>query len=98
LILACDGLWDVMTHDQAADFVHKARQAGQNPEEVARALVFEALRKKTDDNVTVIVVYIDSLTPQTTTTVITEAPTGQTNTGDTEMTVDDSASNEEPGQ
>jgi len=56
LILACDGLWDVMTHDAAADFAKQRIAAGETAEQVAHSLVSEALRKKTEDNVTVVVV------------------------------------------
>jgi len=59
LILACDGLWDVMNHQNAAEFVHKFYQEGKSPQEVAQLLVQEALRKRTEDNVTVIIVYIN---------------------------------------
>lgn len=56
MILACDGLWDVMNHLQAAKFVQEKIKAGQNAKEVAHSLVQEALNKKTEDNVTVIIV------------------------------------------
>eukprot|EP01128_Nolandella_sp_AFSM9_P004698 TRINITY_DN214_c0_g1_i2.p1 TRINITY_DN214_c0_g1~~TRINITY_DN214_c0_g1_i2.p1 ORF type:complete len:205 (+),score=47.19 TRINITY_DN214_c0_g1_i2:399-1013(+) len=59
LILACDGLWDVMNHQTAADIVHRFYQEGKNPREVAHLLVHEALRLRTEDNVTVVVVYIN---------------------------------------
>jgi len=59
LILACDGLWDVCSHEQAAQFVHNAFQAGKSSEQVAKDLVKHALDLKTDDNVTVVVVKID---------------------------------------
>jgi len=58
LLLACDGLWDVMNHQSAAEIVHRFCQEGKDPTEVAQLLVQEALRKRTEDNVTVIVVYI----------------------------------------
>jgi protein phosphatase PTC1 len=58
LILACDGLWDVCTHEEAAALVHKHFEAGKTSEEVATALVRHALDEKTDDNVTVVVVKI----------------------------------------
>lgn len=65
LIVACDGLWDVMEDQQAVDlvrnFVHdknsihslKSRQ-----EKVARYLIDEALRRGSTDNVTVIVYWL----------------------------------------
>jgi protein phosphatase 2C family protein 2/3 len=58
LLLACDGLWDVMNHQTAAEIVHRFCEEGKDPTEVATLLVQEALRKRTEDNVTVIVVYI----------------------------------------
>jgi len=59
LVLACDGLWDVMTHKEVAELTHKTFNEGKTPSEVARHLVRTALNKKTEDNVTVIVVKID---------------------------------------
>ena len=56
LILACDGLWDVMNHSQAAEFAKSKIAEGESAKGVAAALVSEALRRKTEDNVTVIVV------------------------------------------
>lgn len=57
LILACDGLWDVMKHEEAADFVNKHRAQGKTANEVAKALVREALNKRTEDNVTIVLVF-----------------------------------------
>jgi len=59
LILACDGLWDVMTHQEAADFAQKQKAQGKSAKETAQALVRESLAKKTEDNVTCIVIYFN---------------------------------------
>jgi len=59
IILACDGLWDVCSHDEAAKFVHNAFVSGKNASEVSVALVQHALDLRTDDNVTAVVVKID---------------------------------------
>lgn len=59
MVLACDGLWDVMKHDEVAELTHKLFQEGKSPDQVAEQLVKTALYKKTDDNVTVVVVKID---------------------------------------
>jgi protein phosphatase 2C family protein 2/3 len=60
LVLACDGLWDVMNHQQVSDFVIKARyEQNKNPAEISKMLVREALNKRTEDNVTAIVVCLD---------------------------------------
>lgn len=56
IIFACDGLWDVMNHTQAAEFAKSKIAEGESAKSVAASLVSEALRRKTEDNVTVIVV------------------------------------------
>lgn len=53
IILACDGVWDVISDQEAVDAISKVedkRKAGQ-------VLVDMALERDTDDNVTVVVVY-----------------------------------------
>lgn len=57
LILACDGVWDVMDDQTAADFAMKY----QNPAEAARIIKDEALARGSQDNVTCVVV---NLTPK----------------------------------
>ncbi|KAJ0978664.1 hypothetical protein J5N97_014138 [Dioscorea zingiberensis] len=56
LIIGCDGIWDVMSSQQAVSFVRRALQRHDNPEWCARELVMEALRRNTFDNLTVIIV------------------------------------------
>lgn len=58
-MLACDGLWDVCTHDEVAKLVHEQFEAGKTPQEIASFLCTEALRKRSEDNVTVILTKID---------------------------------------
>lgn len=38
VVLACDGIWDVMTSQQCCDFVRARLASGEPPEEVACAL------------------------------------------------------------
>ncbi|TFY79943.1 hypothetical protein EWM64_g4067 [Hericium alpestre] len=52
LILACDGIWDVVDDQQACDLI----RAIQNPQEASDLLVKEALRLYTNDNITVMVI------------------------------------------
>jgi serine/threonine protein phosphatase PrpC len=60
MILACDGLFDVMNHQEVADMTHKLFEDGRDASYVAHALVSRAVRDlQTEDNVTVIVVKID---------------------------------------
>jgi protein phosphatase 2C family protein 2/3 len=58
LILATDGLWDVMSSDEAVEYVYRkltVRRMSQH--EVARKLVARALRLGSSDNVTALVVF-----------------------------------------
>jgi len=59
LILACDGLWDVVTYQQAVDMVAAERAKGTGPEEAAQKLAQTAYDSMSQDNISVIVVYFD---------------------------------------
>jgi serine/threonine protein phosphatase PrpC len=54
LILACDGLWDVVEDDEAAGIA----TGEEDVQRAAQALVEEALARGTTDNVTVVVVRV----------------------------------------
>ena len=56
LILACDGVWDVYTHQQAVDLVREELATSGSPEAAARKLVTEAEENGSVDNITAIVV------------------------------------------
>lgn len=69
LLLACDGVWDVMQDQDAIDFVQKKMKAFEQEhkeytqeqlnkalEDASRELVFTAIDKKSMDNVTVMIV------------------------------------------
>jgi serine/threonine protein phosphatase PrpC len=49
LIIACDGVWDVMSDQQAADIYLKC----ESPVEAARLIKMEAIKRRTTDNVSV---------------------------------------------
>lgn len=57
VILACDGLWDVMSTEEAVSFVDARLYCNPsaNLEDVAAELVEESLKKKSRDNVTVLI-------------------------------------------
>jgi serine/threonine protein phosphatase PrpC len=59
LILACDGVWDVMEDQEVVDFVRAevAKSAGDAAsfDNIARALVDEALKRGSTDNITAMV-------------------------------------------
>ncbi|CAN8253928.1 unnamed protein product [Cochlearia groenlandica] len=56
LIMGCDGIWDVLESQEAVDIVKRGLYRHDNPTESARELVMEALRMKTFDNLTAVVV------------------------------------------
>lgn len=58
VIIACDGLWDVMEDQEAVDMVRKFGRASCDNNDAAKILVDEAIRRGSMDNVTAIVVYI----------------------------------------
>lgn len=57
IILACDGLWDVITNQDAIDIILKQ----QTITEMSRSLVSSALNKGSGDNITVIVINLKEL-------------------------------------
>lgn len=56
LILACDGLWDVCTDQQAVDLIRDVK----DPKKASSILCAYALEQMTTDNITVMVVRLDS--------------------------------------
>eukprot|EP01103_Thecamoeba_quadrilineata_P008671 TRINITY_DN18401_c0_g1_i1.p1 TRINITY_DN18401_c0_g1~~TRINITY_DN18401_c0_g1_i1.p1 ORF type:complete len:336 (+),score=55.31 TRINITY_DN18401_c0_g1_i1:36-1010(+) len=56
LLLACDGLWDVFSHQDAVDFVLEQLKEIQDPQRISDELVKEALARRSLDNVTVCLV------------------------------------------
>lgn len=58
VVIACDGLWDRLTYQDAVDLVAKARKTGKNPLEAADIIVKESLVRGSLDNITAIVIYL----------------------------------------
>ncbi|KAL5700711.1 protein-serine/threonine phosphatase [Ranunculus cassubicifolius] len=61
LIIGCDGIWDVLSSQQAVSRVRRGLQRHGDPEKCARDLVKKALRLNTSDNLTVVVVSFSPL-------------------------------------
>jgi serine/threonine protein phosphatase PrpC len=57
IVLATDGLWDVMSSSDVVSFVH-ALMNSEEGDSIAAMLVEEALRRGSDDNITVIIVWL----------------------------------------
>ena len=58
VILACDGLWDVTTSQEAVNIAKEGLGSGKPPQDVSADLVNYALRTGSRDNVTVMVVVL----------------------------------------
>ena len=57
LVLACDGVWDVMSNAEVAAFVlAKVAEGCDDPEAIAAALIDEGLRRNSRDNMSAVVV------------------------------------------
>lgn len=59
LLLACDGLFDVMTSQAAVDFARQRLNAGMALHEVCRSLAQHAINCGSMDNVSVLIVLLD---------------------------------------
>jgi len=60
LVLACDGLWDVVTFQECADIINKEMKEGQkSASTMANVLVQTALEKKSTDNISVLVILLN---------------------------------------
>lgn len=60
LILACDGLWDVVTDEEAVDMAAHILQNGQTPEDAAKRLRNVAYGRNSTDNITVLIVLLQA--------------------------------------
>jgi serine/threonine protein phosphatase PrpC len=59
VILACDGVWDVLTSQQACNLTRSALSAHKNVGVAAEALVRKALERGSQDNVSVCIVLLN---------------------------------------
>lgn len=58
LVIACDGLWDVVADDEAVNIAAHVLQQGRQPEEAAKRLRNVAFGRGSGDNITVLVVIL----------------------------------------
>ncbi len=56
LVIACDGVWDVMEHQDVVDFCKPILEKTNDPQKAAEGLVAEAYKRGSTDNISVIVV------------------------------------------
>ncbi|KAJ6846682.1 putative protein phosphatase 2C 57 [Iris pallida] len=63
LIVGCDGIWDVFRSQNAVDFARRKLREHNDPTTCCKELVDEALKRKSGDNVAVVVVCFQSKPP-----------------------------------
>ncbi|KAL7159456.1 hypothetical protein ABFS83_01G028000 [Erythranthe nasuta] len=63
LIIGCDGLWDVFMSQNAVDFARRRLQEHNDPIRCSKDLVDEALKRKSGDNLSVVVVCFQTEPP-----------------------------------
>ena len=63
LIIGCDGIWDVFRSQNAVDFARRKLQEHNDPAICCKELVDEAMKRKSSDNVSVVVVCFDLKPP-----------------------------------
>ncbi len=61
VVIASDGLWDVMTFEEVADFIVK--QDNHSHLKIAEMLVDEAIARNSQDNVTAVVAFLNLSSP-----------------------------------
>jgi len=59
LILACDGLWDKVTYDEAVQITTKQLKLGKTPTEISTILAQESYEKGSVDNISVLVILLN---------------------------------------
>ena len=62
-ILACDGLWDVLSSQSAVELARQSLRGHNDVQRLAEELVKEAIARHSGDNVTVLVVSLSSQPP-----------------------------------
>ena len=63
LVLACDGIWDVMDGKMVQECVHKHLGGGGSKQTVAQAIIDQSRSEGSSDNMTVIVLFFPGFTP-----------------------------------
>ncbi|XP_074577029.1 putative protein phosphatase 2C 57 isoform X1 [Curcuma longa] len=63
LILACDGIWDVFLSENAVNFARRKLQEHNDPATCCKELVDEALKRKSSDNLSVVLVCFQTKPP-----------------------------------
>jgi serine/threonine protein phosphatase PrpC len=58
VVLACDGVWDVLSSEQVADIVRLQKGEAQTCQQIARAITMAAFERRSRDNISTMVIDI----------------------------------------
>lgn len=64
-VIACDGVWDVLTYDQVVNFITYELKAHNNAQTAAENLVEKALANGSKDNITAVVLSFKDFSSET---------------------------------
>lgn len=59
VVLACDGIWDVMSNDELCDFVRNRMRLTENLEQICNMVVDTCLYKGSRDNMSIVIIALD---------------------------------------
>jgi len=60
MVLACDGIWDVMTNEELALFVHHRLQVHEDLKHICNEVIDTCLYKGSRDNMSIVIVCFDA--------------------------------------
>ncbi|XP_041775031.1 protein phosphatase 1B [Anopheles merus] len=63
LVLACDGVWDVMSNEELCQFVHNRLEVSDNLVDVANQVIDTCLHKGSRDNMSIIIIAFPGAPP-----------------------------------
>jgi len=95
-IIASDGFWDVFTNENAVTMTRQLSDQGMSPAEISHELTEKAFSRESLDNITVVVVKIDSPTRRDPMTVEDASSTTQSDSSSTEPSPGDSPATTTP--
>jgi len=59
LVLACDGVWDVMSNEDVGQYIIQQGQTEKDLNKLASNLATEAINRGSDDNITIVIVMLE---------------------------------------
>ena len=82
LVIACDGIWDVLTDKELSECVSKHLESENGSKNsIAKAIIDCARAEGSCDNMSVIVVFLEDLNTPTATSLSSESPPSQQGAG-----------------